>query len=58
MAAGCKPIRHACSDNDFSHSTAKSHIYNIYGKLDVHSKQELIDLIEHTQVPHYKDDPE
>ncbi len=41
-----------------SHSTAKSHIYNIYGKLNVHSKQELIDKIEHTQVPRYRDDPE
>ena len=29
-----------------SHATAKSHIYNIYLKLDVHSRQELIDLVE------------
>jgi DNA-binding CsgD family transcriptional regulator len=29
-----------------SRSTAKAHIYNIYKRLDVHSQQELIDLIE------------
>ena len=29
-----------------SRNTTKSHIKNIYGKLDVHSHQELIDLVE------------
>jgi DNA-binding CsgD family transcriptional regulator len=29
-----------------SRSTAKAHIYNIYKRLEVHSQQELIDLIE------------
>ncbi|MDR2109003.1 MAG: LuxR C-terminal-related transcriptional regulator [Coriobacteriales bacterium] len=29
-----------------SRSTAKAHIYNIYKRLDVHSQQELIDIIE------------
>lgn len=29
-----------------SKSTAKSHIYNIYCKLDIHSRQELLDMIE------------
>lgn len=29
-----------------SHSTAKSHIYNLYRKLEVHSRQELLDCIE------------
>lgn len=28
--------------------TAKAHIYNIYLKLDVHSRQELMDLVENT----------
>lgn len=29
-----------------SQSTAKTHIYNIYRKLDVHSRQELMDLVD------------
>lgn len=29
-----------------SKSTAKTHIYNIYCKMDIHSRQELIDIIE------------
>lgn len=29
-----------------SNSTAKAHIHNIYRKLDIHSQQELIDLVE------------
>jgi DNA-binding NarL/FixJ family response regulator len=32
-----------------SHATAKSHIYSIYRKLGVHSRQELIDLVESLQ---------
>ena len=31
--------------------TAKAHTYNIYLKLDVHSRQELMDLVENTEVP-------
>ncbi len=31
-----------------SKSTAKSHIYNIYRKLHIHSRQELIDIVERT----------
>ena len=31
--------------------TAKAHTYNIYLKLDVHSRQELMDLVENTVVP-------
>jgi DNA-binding CsgD family transcriptional regulator len=31
--------------------TTKAHTYNIYQKLQVHSRQELIDLIESVQVP-------
>lgn len=31
-----------------SQSTAKTHIYNIYRKLDVHSRQELMDLVDDT----------
>ena len=34
-----------------SYSTAKSHIYSIYVKLDIHSRQEIIDLIESIEVP-------
>lgn len=30
-----------------SKATAKAHIYTIYKKLDVHSQQELIDMVEH-----------
>ena len=32
-----------------SQSTAKTHIYNIYRKLDVHSRQELLDLVDETE---------
>ena len=34
-----------------SYSTAKSHIYSIYIKLDIHSRQEIIDLIESIEIP-------
>lgn len=34
-----------------SRSTAKSHIYNIYCKLDIHSRQELLDMVESVQLP-------
>jgi DNA-binding CsgD family transcriptional regulator len=33
-----------------SRSTAKTHIYNLYKKLGVHSRQELLDLVEKTEV--------
>lgn len=33
-----------------SHSTAKTHVYNLYKKLEIHSKQEMLDLIEQTVV--------
>lgn len=33
-----------------SNSTAKAHIHNIYRKLDVHSQQELINLVENAEV--------
>ena len=41
-----------------SHATAKSHIYNIYLKLDVHSRQELIDLVENTPLNDEKSENE
>ncbi len=31
--------------------TAKSHIYNIYNKLGIHSQQELLDIVEAEEVP-------
>ena len=31
-------------------STAKAHIHNIYRKLDVHSQQELINLVENVEM--------
>ena len=34
-----------------SNSTAKAHIHNIYQKLDVHSQQELINLVENVEIP-------
>lgn len=34
-----------------SNSTAKAHIHNIYRKLDIHSQQELINLVENTETP-------
>jgi DNA-binding NarL/FixJ family response regulator len=33
-----------------SDNTIKTHVINIYAKLDVHSQQELIDLVEGKQV--------
>ena len=33
-----------------SQSTAKTHIYNIYRKFDVHSRQDLLDFIEEIEV--------
>lgn len=33
-----------------SSHTAKAHIYNIYQKTGVHSRQELMDLVENTDV--------
>ena len=34
-----------------SNSTAKAHIHNIYRKLDIHSQQELINLVENAEDP-------
>jgi DNA-binding CsgD family transcriptional regulator len=31
-----------------SRNTVKTHVRNVYSKLDVHSQQELIDLVEAT----------
>jgi DNA-binding CsgD family transcriptional regulator len=33
-----------------SHYTAKAHIYNIYQKIGIHSRQELLDLIEQVEL--------
>lgn len=32
-----------------SYNTVKTHVSHVYAKLDVHSHQELIDLVERTQ---------
>lgn len=34
-----------------SQSTAKTHVYNIYRKLGIHSRQELIDFVEEIEIP-------
>ncbi len=34
-----------------SRSTAKTHIYNIYRKLGIHSRQELLDIIDAVELP-------
>ena len=34
-----------------SQSTAKTHIYNIYRKFGIHSRQELLDFIEGMEMP-------
>lgn len=34
-----------------SSHTAKAHIYNIYQKTGVHSRQELMDLVEGAEIP-------
>lgn len=34
-----------------SQSTAKTHIYNVYRKFGIHSRQELIDFVEDIEVP-------
>ncbi len=34
-----------------SRATAKTHVYNIYRKLDIHSRQELFDLLERDDFP-------
>ncbi len=34
-----------------SNSTARTHTRNIYRKMDIHTKQELIDLVEKANVP-------
>jgi DNA-binding CsgD family transcriptional regulator len=33
-----------------SRSTTKTHIYNLYKKLEVHSRQEMLDLVERTDI--------
>lgn len=38
-----------------SQSTAKTHIYNIYRKFDVHSRQDLLDFIEGIELPPEED---
>ena len=41
-----------------SQSTAKTHIYNIYRKLGIHSRQELIDFVEDIRIPEQTNDSE
>ncbi len=37
---------HVCDELGISYNTVKTHIKRVYFKLDVHSQQELIDLVE------------
>jgi DNA-binding CsgD family transcriptional regulator len=39
-------MEHFC----ISRSTAKTHVYNLYKKIEIHSRQELLDLIEQTRI--------
>ena len=41
-----RSARHISEDLMISEHTAKSHIYRIYQKMDIHTKQDLIDLVE------------
>ena len=43
-----RDINFACSELYLSRNTVKGHLKNIYTKLGIHSKQELIDLVEDT----------
>lgn len=45
-----RDVRYIMSTFVISQATAKTHIYNLYKKLGVHSRRELLDLIEHPQV--------
>lgn len=42
--------QHIAEQFVISNSTAKAHIHNIYQKLDIHSQQELIDLVENADI--------
>lgn len=46
LLARGRDAKYVCDSLVVSPSTAKSHIYNIYRKLDIHSQQELIDMVE------------
>lgn len=46
-----RSIDYVANDLNISFNTAKSHIRNVYGKLNVHSRQELLDLIEQNKRP-------
>ena len=40
-----------------SQSTAKTHIYNIYRKFGIHSRQELIDFVEEIDLEDFEEMP-
>ena len=46
MLARGRNLKYVADDLCISGHTVKTHIYHIYRKLDIHSQQELIDLVE------------
>lgn len=50
-----RDARYIMNEFYISQSTAKTHIYNIYRKFEVHSRQDLLDFIENVELP---EDPE
>ena len=47
----CNVAKYITDTFYISQSTAKTHIYNIYRKFGIHSRQELLDFIEDIEVP-------
>jgi DNA-binding NarL/FixJ family response regulator len=47
-----RDVKYIMSTFVISQATAKTHVYNLYRKLNVHSRRELLDLME--QTPHAK----
>jgi DNA-binding CsgD family transcriptional regulator len=46
-----RDIRYIMNKFVISRATAKTHVYNLYKKLDIHSRSELLDLIEQPPSP-------
>ncbi len=50
-----RDARYIMNEFYISQSTAKTHIYNIYRKFEVHSRQDLLDFIENIELPEDRD---